>query len=128
MRSSDLIAEYRAAMFDGEPGINWLRPGWRSLRLYGQRAKAAIEAGDVVTKGDMIVRADRLLTVMSGILDTSSGTTLGPAMMRIYDRLRFCLWKATSKNDLAALDDYDQALQTIDQEFLKLSKREADPR
>jgi hypothetical protein len=49
-------------------------------------------------------------------------------MMRIYDRLRFCLWKATSKNDLVALDDYDQALQTIDQEFLKLSKREADPR
>jgi len=128
MQSSDLIAEYRAAMFDGEPGIGWLRPGWRSLRLYGRRAKAAIEAGDVVTKGDMIVRADRLLTVMSGILDTSSGTTLGPAMMRIYDRLRFCLWKATSKNDCAALDDYDQALQTIDQEFLKLSKLEADPR
>jgi len=128
MQSSDRIAEYRAAMFDGEPGIGWLRPGWRSLRLYGRRAKAAIEAGDVVTKGDMIVRADRLLTVMSGILDTSSGTTLGPAMMRIYDRLRFCLWKATSKNDCAALDDYDQALQTIDQEFLKLSKLEADPR
>ena len=122
------IAEYRAGMFDGEPGIDWLRPGWRSLRLYGQRARAAIEAGDVHLKGKMIVLADRLLTVMSGILDTSDGTTLGPAMMRIYDRLRFCLWKANIKNDCEALDDYDHALQTIDQEFLKLSKPKADHR
>ena len=122
------IAEYRAGMFDGEPGIDWLRPGWRSLRLYGQWARAAIEAGDVHLKGKMIVLADRLLTVMSGILDTSDGTTLGPAMMRIYDRLRFCLWKANIKNDCEALDDYDHALQTIDQEFLKLSKPKADRR
>jgi flagellin-specific chaperone FliS len=128
MSSSDRIAEYRAAMFDGEPGISWLRPGWRSLRHYGQRAKAAILAGDIVMKADMIVRADRLLTVMSGILDTRGGTTLGPAMMNIYDRLRFCLWKANSKNDCAALDDYDLALQAIDQEFLTLSKLKADPR
>jgi flagellin-specific chaperone FliS len=125
---SDFIKEYQSGMFDGEPGIGWLRPGWRSLRLYGQQAKAAIEAGDVVLKANMIVRADRLLTVMSGILDTSAGTTLGPAMMRIYERLRFCLWKANIKNDRAALDDYDQALRTIDQEFLKLSKPKADRR
>ena len=115
-------------MFDGEPEIGWLRPGWRSLRLYGQRAKAAIEAGDVVLKANMILRADRLLTIMSGILDTSPGTTLGPAMMRVYDRLRFCLWKANIKNDFIALDDYDRALQTIEQEFLKLSKPRADLR
>ena len=127
MSSSDLIAGYRASIFDGEPGISWLRPGWRSLRLYGQRAKSAMEAGDVVTKGVMIVRADRLLSVMSGILDTGHGTTLGPAMMGIYDRLRFCLWKASSNNDCVALDDYDQALQTIDEDFLKLSKLKADP-
>jgi flagellin-specific chaperone FliS len=128
MSSSELIAYYRASMFDGEPGIEWLRPGWRSLRLYGQRAKAAIEAGDVVLKASMIVRADQLLTIMSGILDTNPGAALGPAMMRIYDRLRFCLWKANIKNDCAALDDYDHALQTIDQEFLKLSKPKADHR
>jgi flagellin-specific chaperone FliS len=128
MPSSDLIAGYRAAMFDGEPGVSWLRPGWRSLRLYGQQAKAAIEAGDVVLKANMIVRADRLLNVMSGILDTGAGTTLGPAMMGIYDRLRFCLFRANSGNDCAALDDYDEALRIIDQEFLKLSKREADRR
>jgi flagellin-specific chaperone FliS len=126
--STDIIAEYRAKMFDGEPGIAWLRPGWRSLRLYGQRAKAAIEAGDVVLKASMIVRADQLLTIMSGALDTGAGTTLGPAMMSIYDRLRLCLWKANIKNDCAALDDYDQALQTIDREFLKLSKPKADHR
>jgi flagellin-specific chaperone FliS len=100
----------------------------RRLRVYGQRAKAAIEAGDVVLKANMILRADRLLTVMSGILDTSAGTTLGPAMMSIYDRLRFCLWKANSKNDCSALDDYDQALQTIDEEFLKLSTVKAERR
>jgi flagellin-specific chaperone FliS len=126
MSSSDLIAEYRARMFDGEPGIGWLRPGWRSLRLYGKRAKAAIESGDVVTKANMIVRADRLLSIMSGILDTSAGTTLGPAMMSIYDKLRLCLWKANSKNDCAALDDYDQALHTIDEDFLKLTKIKVD--
>ena len=128
MSSSELIAEYRSGMFDGEPGIEWLRPGWRSLRLYGQGAKAAIEAGDVVLKAGMITRANRLLTIMSGILDTGAGTTLGPAMMSIYDRLRFCLWKANIKNDCAALDDYDHALQTIDREFLKLSKPKADHR
>ena len=128
MSSSDLIAGYRAGMFDGEPEIGWLRPGWRGLRLYGRQAKAAIEAGDIVLKANMIVRADRLLTVMSGILDTSAGTTLGPAMMSIYDRLRFCLWKANSKDDCSALDDYDQALHTIDEEFLKLSKSKADRR
>jgi len=128
MPSPDLIAEYRAAMFDGEPGISWLRPGWRSLRLYGQQAKAAIEAGDVRLKANMILRADRLLNVMSGILDTGAETTLGPAMMRIYDRLRFCLFKANSGNDCAALDDYDEALRMIDQEFVKLSKLKADRR
>ncbi len=126
--STDFINGYRASMFDGEPGIGWLRPGWRSLRLYGQRAQAAIEAGDIVAKATMITRADRLLTVMSGILDTGPGTTLGPAMMRIYDRLRFCLWKANIQNDSTALDDYDRALQTIDQDFLKLSKPQADRR
>jgi flagellin-specific chaperone FliS len=63
---------------------------------------------------------------MSGILDTGTGTTLGPAMMSIYDRLRLCLWKANSKNDCSALDDYDHALQTIDEQFLKLSKLKAD--
>jgi flagellin-specific chaperone FliS len=128
MSSSDLISEYRAGMFDGEPGVAWLRPGWRSLRFYGRRAKAAIEAGDVVLKATMILRADRLLTIMTGILDTSGGTTLGPAMMRIYDRLRFCLWKANIRNDCVALDDYDQALLTIDEQFLKLSNLKADRR
>jgi flagellin-specific chaperone FliS len=126
--STDFINGYRASMFDGEPGIGWLRPGWRSLRLYGQRAKAAIEVGDIVAKANMITRADRLLTIMSGILDTGPEATLGPAMMRIYDQLRLCLWKANIKNDAAALDDYDRALQTIDQDFLKLSKPQADRR
>ena len=125
MLESDFLDGYRAGMFDGEPGIGWLRPGWRSLRLYGRCAKAAIEAGDILLKANMIQRADRLLTIMSGILDTSAGTTLGPALMNIYNRLRFCLWKANSRNDCAALDDYDQALQTIDRQFLNLSKRGA---
>jgi flagellin-specific chaperone FliS len=49
-------------------------------------------------------------------------------MMGIYDRLRFCLFRANSRNDCAALDDYDEALRMIDQEFLKLSQREADHR
>ncbi|WP_419759409.1 flagellar protein FliS [Acidisoma sp.] len=124
----DLTAGYRAGLFDGEPGIGWLRPGWLSLRLYGQHAKAAIEAGDTLLKANMILSADRLLTIMSGILDTSPGTTLGPAMMSIYNRLRFCLWKANVRNDCAALDDYDKALQTIDKEFLNLSKHGATPR
>jgi flagellin-specific chaperone FliS len=124
--STDVIAEYQARMFDSEPTIGWLRPGWRSLRFYGQHARIAIEAGDVVLKATMITRADKLLSVMSGILDTGSATTLGPSMMSIYDRLRLCLWKANIKNDCAALDDYDQALQTIDQEFLKLSQPQAD--
>ena len=118
--SADTIAGYRAGMFDGEPGIGWLRPGWRSLRHYGKQAKAAIESGDVLLKAQMITRADRLISVMSGILDTGPGMTLGPSLMRIYEALRLCLWKANICDDCVALDDFDRALQTIDQQFFRL--------
>jgi flagellin-specific chaperone FliS len=126
--SSDLTTGYRASMFDGEPGIAWLLPGWRGLRLYGQKAKAAIQAGDIPLKSEMISRADQLLTVMTGILDTNAGSALGPALMRIYDALRLALLKANTGNDCAALDDFDQALRAIDQEFLKLTEPTAERR
>ncbi|WP_298285818.1 flagellar protein FliS [Acidocella sp.] len=108
---------YRAAMFDGPADISWLRQGWRGLRQYGRRAKAAIVAGDVALKAEMIAKADGLLTFMVGILDTSEGTTLGGALMTIYSALRFTLLRANVENDLAALDDFEAALMLLDQDM-----------
>jgi flagellar biosynthetic protein FliS len=125
---NETSSSYRASMFDGEPGLSWLRPGWRGLRLYGQKAKAAIEMDDIRLKAEMISRADQLLTVMSGILDTNGGNSLGLALMRIYDGLRQSLLKANVANDRSALDDFDEALLRIDQDFTKLTEPTAERR
>nr|WP_295739628.1 flagellar protein FliS [uncultured Acidocella sp.] len=108
---------YRAAMFDGPPGIHWLRPGWRALRQYGRRARLAIEEADQPTKALMIARADELLTLLSGVLDTQEGSTLGPALMTIYAALRFTLLRANAENSLEALRDFDAALSLLDSEM-----------
>ncbi len=84
----DMIAGYRTTLFDGEEELDWLRHGWRGLRLYARKAKAAMLNGDMVLKAEMLNRADRLLVLMTGILDTGAGTTLGPLLMQIYARCR----------------------------------------
>lgn len=112
-------ALYRASLFDGAPSLSWLQLGWRGLRYYGRRAAKAIAAGDVATKAQMIARADELLTVMSGILDTSTSTVLGPALMTIYSALRFSLFRATTENSLEALRDYDVALSLLDRDLVR---------
>jgi flagellin-specific chaperone FliS len=122
MTGSDLISTYRATMFDGTADVNWLRQGWRGLRQYGRRARAAIEAGDTATNAAMLARADELLTVMSGILDTSEGTSLGPALMTIYAALRFTLLRANAENSLAALADFEAALAILDRDMIKSSE------
>ncbi len=114
-----MMAEYRAGMFDSETSLGWLRPGWRGLKLYVRKAKAAITAGDVAAKAEMINRADRLLTLMAGLLDTSTGTTLGPALMRVYDAIAQLLLRANLNNDTAALDDIEKALATLDHDMLQ---------
>ena len=116
--STEMITGYRAAMFDGEPNINWLRPGWRGLRLYGRRAKAAILDGNMPHKAEMLNRADQLLTLMGGILSTEDGTTLGPALASIYAAMHLTLLRANINNDLSALDDFERALETLDREML----------
>lgn len=118
----DNTISYRATMFDGEPDLAWLRPGWRALRLYAQKAKAAIEDGDTTLKADMISRADQLLTIMSGILEMTPDSTLGPSLMRIYSALRLALLDANMSNHCEPLADFDRALRTLDDEFLKLSE------
>lgn len=118
----DTTISYRATMFDGEPDVTWLRPGWRALRLYAQKAKAAIEDGDVAQKAVMINRADQLLTIMSGILDVGADATLGPSLMRIYNALRLALLDANISNNIDPLTDFDRALRTLDEEFLIMSE------
>jgi flagellin-specific chaperone FliS len=113
---------YRAAMFDGEPGLHWLRQGWRGLRHYGRRARAAIEQGDQSAKALMIARADALLNVMPGVLGTEDGTTLGPALMTVYTALRFTLLRANTENSLDALQDFDAALSFLDRDVIKTSE------
>jgi flagellin-specific chaperone FliS len=118
----DVVTEYRAVMFDGEGHINWLRQGWRGLRLYGRRARGAIQAGDKAAKAAMVARADELLTVMSGILDTSSDAVLGQALMTIYSALRFTLLRANTEDSLAALDDFEAALAILDRDMAGLAE------
>lgn len=122
MTGPELISTYRATMFDGAADINWLRQGWRGLRQYGRRARLAIEQEDLATKAAMIARADELLTVMSGILDTSEGATLGPALMTIYSALRFTLLRANTENSIAALGDFEAALAILDRDMIKSSE------
>lgn len=119
---ADLISTYRATMFDGTADLAWLRQGWRGLRQYGRRARLAIEEGDTATKAAMIARADALLTVMSGILDTSEGTTLGPALMTIYAALRFTLLRANTEDSVTALQDFEAALAILDRDMIETSE------
>lgn len=119
MNMDAVSALYRATMFDGEPSLSWLQQGWRGLRYYGRRARVAMEQGDVVTKAQMIARADELLTVMSGIVDTTANASLGPALMTIYAALRFSLFRAITEDDAGALRDYDVALSLLDQDLVK---------
>jgi flagellin-specific chaperone FliS len=126
MSGTDLIATYRATMFDGAADLAWLRQGWRGLRQYGRRARLAITENDGATKAAMLARADELLTVMSGILDTSEGATLGPALMTIYSALRFTLLRANTEteteNSIAALQDFEAALAILDRDMIKSSE------
>jgi flagellin-specific chaperone FliS len=118
----DMISEYRASMFDGTADVNWLRQGWRGLRFYGRKAKAAIETGDISAKAMMIARADELLNLMCGILDTSDDGALGPALLTVYSALRFTLLRANTENSTAALDDFEAALSILDHDMAKASE------
>ena len=120
--TTEMMTGYRATMFDGEAGLNWLRPGWRGLRLYARKAKEAIKTGDTAFKADMIHRADQLLTLMSGMLDTGAGTTLGPVLMNIYASLHLNLLRANIDNDTAALDEFDQAIDKLMRDILQTSE------
>jgi flagellin-specific chaperone FliS len=120
--SASITARYREAMFDGEGSLDWIRQGWRGLRHYGRRAAAAIQSGNTLEKADMIGRANALLDVMTGILDSSSPTGLGFKLTEIYTALRLALLRANATNDLAALADYDSALTELDRDLLKLAE------
>lgn len=113
---------YREALFDGAADIAWLSQGWRGLRLYGRKAREAILAGDMAAKAAMIYRADQLLNVMSGILDSSGDSALGHRLMTLYTALRYDLLQANAENNLAALDDYESALARLDRDMIKLSE------
>lgn len=119
MNMTFINTSYRTSMFDDEPNLHMLQQGWRALRYYGRRARLAIEAGDVPSKARMIARADELLNVMSGLLDTSENAKLGNALMTIYSALRFTLFRALTENSLEALRDYDVALSLLDQDLVK---------
>lgn len=119
MNMNSINTIYRTSMFDGEPDMHMLKQGWRALRYYGRRARQAVENGDVQDKAQMIARADELLTVMSGVLDTGEGANLGRALMTIYSALRYTLFRANTENSLDALHDYDVALSLLDQSLVR---------
>jgi len=109
-------------MFDEAGSTDWIRQGWRGLRQYGRQAAAAIEAGDPILKARMIFRANALLDVMTGILDSEDEAALGVRLMKIYTALRLSLLRANVSDDLEALADYDTALTELDRDMLKLAE------
>lgn len=119
------IYGYRGAMFDGEAGIHWLRPAWRALRFYGQMAAEAIEEGDRQRQAEMILRADRLLTLLTGLLDTRQDAQLGARMLRIYTALQTALFRANSRNDAGELAGFDSALEALARDLLRDRKTSA---
>jgi len=104
---------YRAAMFDGQPSVHWLRQAWRALRYYASQAAAAMRAGDRSRQIDMILRADQLLTLLSGLLDTSEGALLGARLLLIYNALQAALFRANSRNDPDELADFELAIDEL---------------
>jgi flagellin-specific chaperone FliS len=107
------IYGYRAAMFDGQPGVHWLRQAWRALRHYARQAAEAIEAGDRLRQTDMIMRADQLLILLTGVLDTSEDAMLGARLQGIYGALQSALFRANSRNDAAELVGFEQAVEEL---------------
>jgi flagellin-specific chaperone FliS len=118
----EIVIRYRESRFDGEASIDWLRPGWRALRFYGCQAKQAIAIGDMPAKAEMLSCADRLLTIMTGILDQGSDNVLGQSLARIYCALRLALLDANMENTIDPLDDFDRALRFLDSALLKVTE------
>jgi flagellin-specific chaperone FliS len=104
---------YRAAMFDGQPSIQWLRPAWRALRHYARQAAEAIEAGDRQRQAEMILRADRLLILLTGLLDTRADAALGARLLLIYTALQEALFRANTGNNAAELAGFEQAIDEL---------------
>lgn len=123
----DQMTGYRAGFFDGDAEIGWLRHGWRGLRLFGRRAQAAHEAGDLAAKAEFIARADRLLTLMTGVLQTEREAPLGNTLLRVYDALRLNLFRANTENDMDALRDFELALSRLDHDMIKSSESQSVP-
>lgn len=113
------IYGYRAAMFDGEAGVHWLHTAWRALRYYARKAAEAIEAGDRRTQAEMILRADRLLTLLTGLLDSGQDAALGVRMLRIYTALQTTLFQANSSNDARVLAGFDEAVDALARGMLR---------
>jgi len=120
--SASITSRYRETMFDGAGSTDWIRQGWRGLRQYGRQAAAAIEAGDPILRAQMIFRANALLDVMTGILDSEDEAALGVRLMKIYTALRLSLLRANVSDDIEALVDYDTALAELDRDMLKLAE------
>jgi flagellar biosynthetic protein FliS len=118
----EMLAGYRATMFDGEPGLDWLRQAWRALKLYARKAGRAIEAGNLAEKGEAVHKADELLLLLTGILDTGEGSRLGPKLMAIYTSLHATLLRANLNNDAQALVDFEQAIDALARDMLSQSR------
>jgi flagellin-specific chaperone FliS len=114
----EMMSGYRATMFDEEAGIEWLRHGWRALQLFARKAREAGNKGDAALKAQMIERANRLLNLMAGILDTGSGATLGPSLMNIYSSLSATLFRANLENGTENIDDFERAVEKLSRDML----------
>jgi len=118
----EMLTGYKSTMFDGDADLAVLGNAWRALRLYSRKARTAIQAGNITEKAAMIHRADRLLVLLTGILDTSQGTRLGPKLMSIYAALQRSLLQANLSNDVESLLDFEEAIDALARDMLRSAK------
>lgn len=77
------------------------------------QAKGAIERNDMPTKANLLGRVLEILQTLQASLDHKSGAEVADNLNRLYDYMIRRLLEATSKNDIAMVDEVMGLLLTV---------------
>ncbi|TCK06643.1 flagellar export chaperone FliS [Phorcysia thermohydrogeniphila] len=78
-----------------------------------KEAEEAIKNGDVKTKVEAILKADKILRVLNSSLDMERGGEIAKNLREIYNFVINALVIVNSKNDLKMLSDIIEILSTL---------------
>ena len=83
-----------------------------ALRFLGQ-ARAAMAAGDLVTKRDALSRGLAIVTELQGMLNMQEGGEIAASLDALYTYIHGCCLDANVKRDPARLDEALRLLTTL---------------